>query len=248
MAPSSEPAPSAPKLPASADFNAIYNRISLASAKQTTFLNSMRAKYPSLARSSSSSASTSTPAPSVNNGTFSSLAKPSPAATPSTTTTSTTSRTRLADDSDLRFENPNTGLGYATPKSEEQASAATRDLSRRLLGRRGREVDNKTAQKRRVQEEESEEEEGRSGLGRKKKQKRARVDEEDVPEAGDVVVPDIEMHQGDAESGVSEARPEDALAGETRLGKAVAPETGEAKTKKTKKKNKKKTKKVDGSV
>ncbi|KAF5510963.1 hypothetical protein CGCS363_v002890 [Colletotrichum siamense] len=237
MAPSSEPAQSAPKLPASADFNAIYNRISLASAKQTTFLNSMRAKYPSLARSSSSLASTSAPA---NNGTFSSLAKPSPAATPTTTTTS---RTRVADDSDLRFENPNTGLGYATPKSEEQASAATRDLSRRLLGKRGREVDNKTAQKRRVQEEESEEEEGRSGLGRKKKTKRVRMDEEDVPEAGDVVVPDVEMHRGDAEAGVSEARPEDAI----RLGEAVVPETGEAKTKK-KNKKKKKTKKVDGSV
>ncbi|KAI8166541.1 hypothetical protein KHU50_006785 [Colletotrichum sp. SAR 10_65] len=237
MAPSSEPAPSAPKLPASADFNAIYNRISLASAKQTTFLNSMRAKYPSLARSSSSLASTSAPA---NNGTFSSLAKPSPAATPTTTTTS---RTRVADDSDLRFENPNTGLGYAAPKSEEQASAATRDLSRRLLGKRGREVDNKTAQKRRVQEEESEEEEGRSGLGRKKKTKRVRMDEEDVPEAGDVVVPDVEMHRGDAEAGVSEARPEDAI----RLGEAVVPETGEPKTKK-KNKKKKKTKKVDGSV
>ncbi|KAF4877301.1 hypothetical protein CGCSCA1_v003495 [Colletotrichum siamense] len=236
MAPSSEPAPSAPKLPASADFNAIYNRISLASAKQTTFLNSMRAKYPSLARSSSSLASTSAPA---NNGTFSSLAKPSPAATPTTTTTS---RTRVADDSDLRFENPNTGLGYAAPKSEEQASAATRDLSRRLLGKRGREVDNKTAQKRRVQEEESEEEEGRSGLGRKKKTKRVRMDEEDIPEAGDVVVPDVEMHRGDAEAGVSEARPEDAI----RLGEAVVPETGEAKTKK--KNKKKKTKKVDGSV
>ncbi|KAF4833561.1 hypothetical protein CGCSCA4_v013226 [Colletotrichum siamense] len=237
MAPSSEPAPSAPELPASADFNAIYNRISLASAKQTTFLNSMRAKYPSLARSSSSLASTSAPA---NNGTFSSLAKPSPAATPTTTTTS---RTRVADDSDLRFENPNTGLGYAAPKSEEQASAATRDLRRRLLGKRGREVDNKTAQKRRVQEEESEEEEGRSGLGRKKKTKRVRMDEEDVPEAGDVVVPDVEMHRGDAEAGVSEARPEDAI----RLGEAVVPETGEAKTKK-KNKKKKKTKKVDGSV
>ncbi|KAI8226193.1 hypothetical protein K4K53_006110 [Colletotrichum sp. SAR 10_77] len=237
MAPSSEPAPSAPKLPASADFNAIYNRISLASAKQTTFLNSMRAKYPSLARSSSSLASTSAPA---NNGTFSSLAKPSPAATPTTTTTS---RTRVADDSDLRFENPNTGLGYAAPKSEEHASAATRDLSRRLLGKRGREVDNKTAQKRRVQEEESEEEEGRSGLGRKKKTKRVRMDEEDVPEAGDVVVPDVEMHRGDAEAGVSEARPEDAI----RLGEAVVPETGEAKTKK-KNKKKKTTKKVDGSV
>ncbi|KAL3302360.1 hypothetical protein RB213_012931 [Colletotrichum asianum] len=239
MAPSSEAAQSAPKLPASADFNAIYNRISLASAKQTTFLNSMRAKYPSLARSSSSSsASTSAPA---NNGTFSSLAKPSPAATPTTTTTS---RTRVSDDSDLRFENPKTGLGYAAPKSEEQASAATRDLSRRLLGKRGREVDNKTAQKRRVQEEESEEEEGRSGLGRKKKIKRVRMDEEDVPEAGDVVVPDVEMHRGDAEAGVSEARPEDAI----RLGEAVVPETGEAKTKKKKNKKKKKTKKVDGRV
>ncbi|KAJ3958659.1 hypothetical protein N0V92_004741 [Colletotrichum tropicale] len=236
MAPSSEPAQSAPKLPASADFNAIYNRISLASAKQTTFLNSMRAKYPSLARSSSS-ASTSAPA---TNGTFSSLAKPSPAATPTTTTTS---RTR-ADDSDLRFENPNTGLGYAAPKSEEQASAATRDLSRRLLGKRGREVDNKTAQKRRIQEEESEEEEGRSGLGRKKKIKRVRMDEEDIPEAGDVVVPDVEMHRGDAEAGVSEARPEDAI----RLGEAVVSETGEAKTKKKNKKKKKKTNKVDGSV
>ncbi|KAI8272346.1 hypothetical protein K4K56_002503 [Colletotrichum sp. SAR 10_98] len=236
MAPSSEPAQSAPKLPASADFNAIYNRISLASAKQTTFLNSMRAKYPSLARSSSS-ASTSAPA---TNGTFSSLAKPSPAATPTTTTTS---RTRVADDSDLRFENPNTGLGYAAPKSEEQASAATRDLSRRLLGKRGREVDNKTAQKRRVQEEESEEEEGRSGLGRKKKIKRVRMDEEDIPEAGDVVLPDVEMHRGDAEAGVSEARPEDAK----RLGEAVVPETGGAKTKK-KNKKKKTTKKVDGSV
>ncbi|EQB58003.1 hypothetical protein CGLO_01784 [Colletotrichum gloeosporioides Cg-14] len=244
MAPSSEPAQSAPKLPASADFNAIYNRISLASAKQTTFLNSMRAKYPSLARSSSSS-SASTAAP-ANNGTFSSLAKPSPAATPTTTPTS---RTRVADDSDLRFENPNTGLGYAAPKSEEQASAATRDLSRRLLGKRGREADNKTAQKRRVQEEESEEEEGRSGLGRKKKMhKRVRMDEEDVPEAGDVGVPDVEMHQSDAEAGVSEARPEDAMAGDIRLGQAVVPETGEAKTKKKNKKKKKKTKKVDGSV
>ncbi|KAK1983156.1 hypothetical protein LZ30DRAFT_748804 [Colletotrichum cereale] len=167
------PAPEAPRLPASADFNAIYNRISLASAKQATFLASMRAKYPSLARPAPAANTPTTAAAAVSNGTFSSLANPDPSADASRQPAAT----RRPQDDDLRLENPNTGLGYAAPKSEQAASAATRDLSRRLLGgKRGRADDPKAAAaaalaKRRLRDDESEEEEGRSGVGRSKKRR-----------------------------------------------------------------------------
>ncbi|KAJ0130917.1 hypothetical protein CTA2_2901, partial [Colletotrichum tanaceti] len=193
MAPSGPSSgPEAPKLPASADFNALYNRISLASAKQATFLTSIRAKYPSLARSASAKTPSTAAA---NGGTFSSLARPeseptaAAAAAAAAATPAAPSRT-ARDDADLRFENPNTGLGYAAPKSEQATSAATRDLSRRLLGnKRGRAEDPKTAAaaaaalaKRRLQDEESEEEEGRSGVGRSKKRRVRRESPE--PAAG----------------------------------------------------------------
>ncbi|GKT49965.1 uncharacterized protein ColSpa_10146 [Colletotrichum spaethianum] len=197
----------APKLPASADFNALYNRISLASAKQATFLTSMRAKYPSLARSPAPSPAT---APATN-GAFSSLTKPDPSSAPAAAAAAAAAP-RKAQDDDLRFENPNTGLGYSAPKSEQVTSAATRDLSRRLLGtKRGRTDDPKAAAaalaKRRLQDDESEEEEGRSGVGRSKK-KRVR---QESPEARSEPSPapplasepegteekaDVEMHEG----------------------------------------------------
>ncbi|KAL0940902.1 uncharacterized protein CTRU02_203665 [Colletotrichum truncatum] len=258
MAPTQkEPAAAAPKLPNSTDFNAIYNRISLASAKQTTFLNSMRAKYPSLARSSSSSSpsSAAVSAPATNaNGTFSSLSKPT-LSTPTTATPQSGKARSSADESDLRFENPNAGLGYTASNSEEKTSAATRDLGRRLLGKRGREVDNKAAaQKRRVQDDESEEEEGRSGLGRKKK-KRARTEEEDDDEEAGEESPaadDVQQREGaDMSAGVPEKNAEvpppdqeKPAAGIVREDGKVShdaqPETSEPKKKKNKKKKKKK--------
>ncbi|WYZ37339.1 hypothetical protein EsH8_II_000845 [Colletotrichum jinshuiense] len=200
----------APKLPASADFNALYNRISLASAKQATFLTSMRAKYPSLARRSP--ATPTTTAAASTNGTFSSLTKPGAEAPQPTAPPSSSSQTprQAQDDADLRFENPNTGLGYAAPKSEQATAAATRDLSRRLLGKRGRGDDRGVAvQKRRVQEDESEEEEGRTGLGRKKKKVRqaspqAEVAVEAQGEGEGQGAPDVEMSEDGA------AQPDDA--------------------------------------
>ncbi|TQN66321.1 hypothetical protein CSHISOI_09135 [Colletotrichum shisoi] len=211
--------PEAPKLPASADFNALYNRISLASAKQATFLTSMRAKYPSLARSASpKTPSTAAPAPAATNGgTFSSLGRPEPEPTAAVAAAAPVAPSRTPrDDADLRFENPNTGLGYAAPKSEQAASAATRDLSRRLLGnKRGRAEDPKAAAaaalaKRRLQDEESEEEEGRSGVGRSKKRRVRRESLEpagpEPPAAAAASAPvvevtvdkaDVEMREGD---------------------------------------------------
>ncbi|OHE97592.1 hypothetical protein CORC01_07007 [Colletotrichum orchidophilum] len=180
MAPTSPSSASAamPKLPASADFNALYNRISLASAKQATFLTSMRAKYPSLARPASASTSATNP----NNaaaGTFSSMSKPTTTTLPQPTAST---RRAQADDAELRFENPNAGLGFATSKSDQATSAATRDLSRRLLGnkRGGRAADDPKAlaaaalKKRRLQDDESDEEEGRSSLGNRKKKTKVR--------------------------------------------------------------------------
>ncbi|KAK1674368.1 hypothetical protein BDP55DRAFT_729749 [Colletotrichum godetiae] len=206
MAPTSPSASAAaPKLPASADFNALYNRISLASAKQATFLTSMRAKYPSLARSSSKSTSEITPS-SAAPGTFSSMSKPVSSTETTTTTTSTTSRPRAAaDDADLRFENPNTGLGFATPKVDQATSAATRDLSRRLLGnkRGGRGADDPKAlaaaalKKRRLQDDESDEEEGRGSWGKSKKKTKVR---QESPEREVLEHPaargDVEMREG----------------------------------------------------
>ncbi|WQF81619.1 hypothetical protein CDEST_06633 [Colletotrichum destructivum] len=210
--------PEAPKLPASADFNALYNRISLASAKQATFLTSMRAKYPSLARSTSAKTpSTVAAAPvATNGGTFSSLGRPEPEPTAAAAAAPAAPSRTPRDDADLRFENPNMGLGYAAPKSEQAASAATRDLSRRLLGnKRGRAEDPQAAAaaalaKRRLQDEESEEEEGRSGVGRSKKRRVRRESPEpagpEPPAAAAASAPvvevtvdkaDVEMHQGD---------------------------------------------------
>ncbi|KAK1639693.1 hypothetical protein BDP81DRAFT_447332 [Colletotrichum phormii] len=208
MAPTSPSASTAaPKLPASADFNALYNRISLASAKQATFLTSMRAKYPSLARSSSQSTSETTPS-SAAPGTFSSMSKPilTESITTSTTSQSATSRPRAAaDDADLRFENPNTGLGFATSKVDQTTSAATRDLSRRLLGnkRGGRGADDPKAlaaaalKKRRLQDDESDEEEGRGSWGKSKKKTKVR---QESPEREVLEHPaargDVEMREG----------------------------------------------------
>ncbi|GJD01833.1 hypothetical protein CH63R_10047 [Colletotrichum higginsianum IMI 349063] len=230
--------PDAPKLPASADFNALYNRISLASAKQATFLTSMRAKYPSLARSTSAKTpSTAAAAPAATNGgTFSSLGRPEPEPTAAAAAAPAAPSKTPRDDADLRFENPNTGLGYAAPKSEQAASAATRDLSRRLLGnKRGRAEDPKTAAaaalaKRRLQDEESEEEEGRSGVGRSKKRKVRRESPEPAgPEptaaaaaASAPVVEvtaekaDVEMHEGD--DAPAEVSLPDDVQGTTRAG------------------------------
>lgn len=235
------------KLPASADFNAIYNKIALADAGRASFLKNMRAKHSSLARQTTTSSSPKTAGPS---GAFSSMAKPTGVST-SQPSTQQQQRTR-ADDSELRFENPNSGVGYAAPKAEEQTSAATRDLSRRLLGRRGNQAAQQTVQKRRIQEDESDEEEGRTGLGRKKKNKRPRTEEEergeDVPAAGRIA--DTETHAGesaqtvpgtDAEVRAAEEQPrtknDDATTTSSR--QDTQPETGEAKKKKRKSKKRK---------
>ncbi|KXH34900.1 hypothetical protein CSIM01_01936 [Colletotrichum simmondsii] len=215
MAPASPSASTAaPKLPASADFNALYNRISLASAKQATFLTSMRAKYPSLARSSSSSTQATTSNNAAAPGTFSSMSKPTSSTETTTTANSTASRPRApADDADLRFENPNTGLGFATSKADQTTSAATRDLSRRLLGNKrggGRAADDPKAlaaaalKKRRLQDDESDEEEGRGSWGKskKKKTKLRQEKEEESAEPEALVHPaarkrgDVEMREG----------------------------------------------------
>ncbi|KAF9870534.1 hypothetical protein CkaCkLH20_12024 [Colletotrichum karsti] len=256
MAPTPEPS-AAPKLPASADFNAIFNSISLAGAKHQRFLSSVRAKHHSLARPTASSETSTSVA--ITKGAFSSLTKPTSSPTPSTTISSKRAR-GTGDDSDLRFENPSAGIGYNSPMSEEKDSAVTRDLSRRLLGKRGREVHNKAAtQKRRIQEEESEEEEGRSGLGRKKK-KRARVeadaDEMEVEgsypgavrnhEGGNAHV-DVSESKPDA-SPVSGDQPQHDAAGEDTAPPSEATTTlkGEAKKKKNQK-NRKKTKANGGA-
>ncbi|KAF6816799.1 hypothetical protein CSOJ01_02730 [Colletotrichum sojae] len=244
---------SAVKLPASADFNAIYNKIALADAGRASFLINMRAKHSSLARQTTTSSSPKTAGPS---GAFSSMAKPT---TAQSSTQPQQQRTR-PDDSELRFENPNSGVGYSAPKAEEQTSAATRDLSRRLLGRRGNQAAQQTVQKRRIQEEESDEEEGRTGLGRKKKNKRPRTEEEehgeDAPAAERIA--DAETHAGesaqtvpgtDAEVPVAEGQPraknDDATT--TPTGQDTQPETGEAKKKK-KKKSKKRNENGRGSA
>ncbi|KXH29662.1 hypothetical protein CSAL01_02889 [Colletotrichum salicis] len=207
MAPTSPSASTAaPKLPASADFNALYNRISLASAKQATFLTSMRAKYPSLTRSSSKLTSETTPS-SAAPATFS-MSKPTSTETTTTSTISqsTTNRPRAAaDDADLRFENPNRGLGFATPKVDQATSAVTRDLSRRLLGnkRGGRGADDPKAlaaaalKKRRLQDDESDEEEGRGSWGKSKKKTKVRQEppEAEVPEHP-AARGDVEMREG----------------------------------------------------
>ncbi|KAK6226104.1 hypothetical protein QIS74_02151 [Colletotrichum tabaci] len=226
--------PEAPKLPASADFNALYNRISLASAKQATFLTSMRAKYPSLARSTSAKTPSTAAAASAatNGGTFSSFGRPEPEPTAAAAAAPAAPSRTPRDDADLRFENPNTGLGYAAPKSEQAASAATRDLSRRLLGnKRGRAEDPKTAAaaalaKRRLQDEESEEEEGRSGVGRSKKRRVRRESPEpagpEPPAASAPVVEvtagkaDVEMYEGD--DAAAEVSLPDDVQGTTRAG------------------------------
>ncbi|TDZ58450.1 hypothetical protein CTRI78_v005393 [Colletotrichum trifolii] len=221
MAPSTEA--STPKLPATADLNNFFNKVSLANAKKTTLLSNMRAKH-SLNRSAA--VASSTPA---QNGTFSALTNP-------TTTTTTSSqppprRTTTADDQDMRFADPKLGIGYAPSQSEEQTSAATRELGRRLLG--GRRTDPKTAaaQKRRAQDDESEEEEGRSGLGRKKK--RTRVDDDAEAEQHKHEAPDTAVE-------VPEVVAEDATVSQDG---ALPPD--DAKRKK-KKKNKKKKKAAEG--
>ncbi|KAF6844652.1 hypothetical protein CMUS01_00836 [Colletotrichum musicola] len=232
------------KLPASADFNAIYNKIALADAGRASFLKNMRAKHSSLARQTNTSSS---PKTASTNGAFSSMVKP----TAQSSTQPQQQRTR-PDDSELRFENPNSGVGYSAPKAEEQTSAATRDLSRRLLGRRGKQAAQQTVQKRRIQEDESDEEEGRTGLGRKKKNKRPRTEEEehgeDAPAAGRIA--DAETHAGesaqtvpgtDAEVPAAEEQPRtknDTTT--TPTGQDTQPETGEAKKKKKKKSKKRK--------
>lgn len=242
MAPT-QSAPAAPKLPTSTDHNVFMNKFSLASSKRPSFLTSMRAKLTANAQSSL--------ATEIANGAFSSLqaaSDPQPAASlPS-------QRARPAtDDSDLRFENPNAGIGHEAPKSEERTSAATRDLSRRLLGKRGRRDEDLVAAQKlrraaREQESEEEEEEGRSGLGRRKK-KRARV-EEDEPTAGD-----IEMREGchapasalavEAEPLPAEITNEDAAKPKEGL---VESEVGDAQKKKKKKRRRKNEKnKADGT-
>ncbi|TDZ31210.1 hypothetical protein C8035_v005252 [Colletotrichum spinosum] len=224
MAPSTEA--SAPKLPATADFNNFFNKVSLANAKKTTLLSNMRAKH-SLNRPAA--VASFTPA---QNGTFSALTNP-------TTTTTTTSsqppprRTTTADDQDMRFADPKLGIGFAPSQSEEQTSAATRELGRRLLG--GRRTDPKTAeaQKRRAQDDDSEEEEGRSGLGRKKK--RTRVDDDAEAEQHKDEAPDTAVE-------VPEVVAEDAT-----VSQDGASLPNDAKRKK-KKKNKKKKAAEGGEV
>ncbi|KAF6840439.1 hypothetical protein CPLU01_01125 [Colletotrichum plurivorum] len=220
------------KLPASADFNAIYNKIALADAGRASFLKNMRAKHSSLARQTTTSSS---PKTAGSSGAFSSMAKPTGN---STSQPSTQQQRTRPDDSELRFENPNSGVGYSAPKAEEQTSAATRDLSRRLLGRRGNQAAQQTVQKRRIQEDESDEEEGRTGLGRKKKNKRPRTEEEehgeDAPAAERIAA--TETHAGETEE---QPRTKNDTT-TTPTGQDTQLETGEAKKKKKKKSKKRK--------
>ncbi|KAM0274997.1 hypothetical protein ACHAQH_007645 [Verticillium albo-atrum] len=225
--------PSSGPLPTTTDFNTLYNRITLASAKQATFLTSMRKKYPSLQH------------PSAATGTgFSSLtaATPTPAA-PGPTKAQI--RAAREDDAALRFEPVNAGLGYKPSKAETETDAATRELGRKLLGKRGREQGKDV--KRRVIVEESDDDEGRSGVGRRK---RARV----VPVAGllDDVEADVEVEEtvNEVQPGLEEdsteaeaARPyEEPAAIETPKPTTAASEAEDVPKRSSKKKQKKKNK------
>lgn len=196
MAPKPPVEPTGPSLPSTTDFNALYNRISLAAAKQNTFLKSMRSKYPSLQKSASATpppSSTPMTSAAAPKSSFSSLGSNTPT-TPSGPGRNPFAKSKAqlrAEQEDaadpLRFEPPNAGLGYVPSKSESHADAATQELSRRLLGKRARELKGRNqasgAAKRAIADEESDDDEGRSGLGRRKRARVAPV--ATTPDAGD---------------------------------------------------------------
>ncbi|KAF3349619.1 hypothetical protein HYQ45_002328 [Verticillium longisporum] len=226
--------PSSGPLPTTTDFNTIYNRIALASAKQASFLTSMRAKYPSLQRPSASSSAAASSA---------GFSAPSTATTPGAGPTMAQIRAAHEDDAALRFEPINAGLGYRPSKAETETDAATRELGRKLLGKRGREQQRRGQDvRRRVVVEESDDDEGRSGVGRRK---RARVvpqaevrDEEEGDAAGDE---DMDDGEPDTTIGVAEVEAEPVVEPPT-LTKAVAEMNDGAQSKKKKKKSKNKSK------
>jgi hypothetical protein len=140
------------KPPSSADFNQILNSISLATAKHNTILQSLRAKRQAVNVPTSPAGKTG----------FS---------TPRARTHPNNPSESVPDDAELRVEPLNAGIGYKLSKEERESRNATRDLERRLLGKRGREGEAKGRAGRRVVNDESDEDEGRSGLGRSKRAK-----------------------------------------------------------------------------
>ncbi|CRK22783.1 hypothetical protein HYQ45_001904 [Verticillium longisporum] len=226
--------PSSGPLPTTTDFNTIYNRIALASAKQASFLTSMRAKYPSLQRPSASSSTTASSA---------GFSAPSTATNTGAGPTKAQIRAAREDHATLRFEPVNAGLGYRPSKAETETDAATRELGRKLLGKRGREQQQRGQDvRRRVVVEESDDDEGRSGVGRRK---RARVvpqaevrDEEEGDAAGDQGMDDGEP---DTTTGVAEVEAEPVVEPPTST-EAVAEMNDGVQSKKKKKKSKNKTK------
>ncbi|KAH6695795.1 hypothetical protein F5X68DRAFT_258321 [Plectosphaerella plurivora] len=243
MAPKA-PESAAPALPSTTDFNALYNRISLAAAKQNTFLTSMRAKYPSLKKTSTPTQTPASSAPSTSG--FSSL-RPETTAPTTTTSLSVPTKTKAqlrAEQEDaadpLRYDSPNAGLGFVPSKAEAHADAATQDLSRRILGKRAREIKNRgaagnAAKRRAAVDEESDEDEGRSGLGRRKRTRAMRSGEveDDTEVMAPPVVEVLPEPKPEMEAAL-EGSPEAAPASET-----PAPNASEGKKKKKKNKKKK---------
>lgn len=270
MAPSTQPPPAVQQsqLPSTTDFNTLYNRITLATEKQSAFLAAMRAKYPSLQRPTSTTASASASAPhppaTTKPSSFSSLnTNPTnpiqPEAETATNPRNPFGKTKAQlqaeyEDANFRVENPNAGLGYRPAKPDDggatEADATTRELGRRLLGKRARpgarsDKDTLSARSRAAaRDEESDEEEGRAALVRRKRV-RVVASEQDPPSAAAAVEKGVETHPADATEEVNGSG-----GGEGGDGSAVAeststsqPGTGDAEGGKKKKKKKKKNKK-----
>lgn len=136
---------------------------------------------------------------------------------------------------------PNDGVGFVASEKAKEETGALKKLRGRLLGKNGKEI---RGDKRRAREASVEDEdEGRSGLGKKKKARRAleAVDDEPAPELPQQDVPD-----GEAESTriVSEAEaPAEVGTGISPAAAATGAET-EGVEKRKKKKNKKKRKRT----
>ncbi|KAL2759737.1 hypothetical protein ACRALDRAFT_1091382 [Sodiomyces alcalophilus JCM 7366] len=291
MAPSTQ-APSAvqqSQLPSTTDFNTLYNRISLATEKQSAFLAAMRAKYPSLQRPTASTStptttaaaaavSASDPPTTTKPSSFSSLNANTTGPNQPETANATNPRNPFGktkaqlqaehEDATFRVEPPNAGLGYRPAKSDEgdatEADATTRELGRRLLGKRGRagwkqsekDASSLSARSRAAaRDEESDEDEGRGALVRRRK---VRV----VASGPDLQPAAAAVEKENADEVEVETRPADVILDANSSGdgegggSAVAdststpqPGTGddEGGKKKRKKKNKKKKKKKQGN-
>ncbi|KAG7104287.1 hypothetical protein HYQ44_015599 [Verticillium longisporum] len=118
--------PSSGPLPTTTDFNTIYNRIALASAKQASFLTSMRAKYPSLQRPSASSSTTASSA---------GFSAPSTATNTGAGPTKAQIRAAREDHATLRFEPVNAGSsGVRTSGGGSSSRRATMTRAEAGLG------------------------------------------------------------------------------------------------------------------